>query len=294
MSNYPGGLDIFADKTGADSISSSDPNNAFDSIEAIENFVGASGKPQSWNETMLSALRYYRRGMRVEVSGGVLYVRAGEASLVDTNGNITVLRRNPADVTLTAANLDAGTLAATFYYVYARSNGVASTAPLVYSTDINAPSGIGTHPYMKIGWLKNEAVGALSVTYAGSWRAYGDEPNCAQVINTYAGVITATNWIPCPSGPLTINMVTSGRPLSLRSHVVYNGYSALFFAIDIDGTKKCMALFNEGNAQNRTFSLNWLEQGLAPGAHVLQLMFNLSGGYLAGGTAPTVFSVEEL
>ena len=47
MSNYPEQADVFTDKTGSDFISSSDPNNAFDGIEAVQGMIGALGKPQS-------------------------------------------------------------------------------------------------------------------------------------------------------------------------------------------------------------------------------------------------------
>src|SRR3990167_4182068 len=56
MSLYPSAPDIFVNRTGADAIASSDPNNAYDAIEAIEGFLGALGQSQSHNAALIDAL----------------------------------------------------------------------------------------------------------------------------------------------------------------------------------------------------------------------------------------------
>ena len=165
MSNYPESVDAFTDKTAADNISSSDPNNAFAGIEAIQGLMGALGKPQSWSTTLMTLLRRYRSGLYIEKSGANLIVTAGEAILENTDATRYVFRRNPADVTLGAGNLDAGTLAVGTYYVYAKGGAAATTAPVIFSTDEYAPSAIGTIPYRKLGKFLNVAAGALAVTF---------------------------------------------------------------------------------------------------------------------------------
>lgn len=165
MSNYPESADVFTDKAASDAISSSDPNAAYDAIEATQGLIGALGKAQSWSTTLLTLLRQYRRGLEVEVSGGVLYVRKGEAVLENTNAALYAFRRNPTDHTVLAANLDAGTLAVNTYYMYAWGGTVATTAPIIFSTNAVAPANIGTAPYRQLGYFWNEAAGALAVTY---------------------------------------------------------------------------------------------------------------------------------
>ncbi len=193
MSNFPESADVFVDRTAADAIASSDPNAAYDSIEATQGLVGALGKPQSWSTTLMTLIRKYSSGMAVDVSAGAPVVRVGEAVLENSDGTKFVFRRNTGDVALAAGNLDVGTLAATYYAIYLKGDSAASTAPLCYSTDFNSPSAIGTAPYRKIGWFRNESVGALAVTYAG-----GSEPGRVVNIISFAtgAMVTGTGVIP--------------------------------------------------------------------------------------------------
>jgi len=164
MSNYPELADVFVDRTGNDNISSSDPNNAFDGIEAIEGLVGALGKPQSWSTTLTTLIRRYKSGLNIYLSGGSVIVGSGEAVLENTNGSKWVFRRNTTNVTLGSANLDVGSVAAATYYVYMTGGTAATTSPLKFSTDPLAPSGIGTAPFRKLGYFIAPAA-AVAATY---------------------------------------------------------------------------------------------------------------------------------
>ena len=168
MSNYPQSADVFVNKTGADSIASSDPNNAYDGIEAVQGLIGALGEPQTWSTTLMTLLRSYKSGMGITAVGGAPVVGLGEICLENTSANRYAFRRNSADVTLSAANLDVGSMAVNTYYIYALGNGAATTAPMMFSTDALAPSGIGTAPFKQLGWFLNAAAGALAVTYTVS------------------------------------------------------------------------------------------------------------------------------
>ena len=210
MSEYPLSIDVYVDKTSADYISSSDPNKAYAGIETTQGFIGGSGKPQSWNTTMVTLLRKYRRGMIVESSGTTLYVRSGEASLEDTNGSLYCFRQNAADVTVTATNLDVGAMAVTNYYIYAYAPSAATTSPIIFSTDSNAPSGIGTSPYMKIGWFDNTASGIMAFTYCGNVKTGScDVPNIvtASLSGTAIPAGTAFETITA----MDVGFLTSGR-----------------------------------------------------------------------------------
>ena len=148
MSNYPLSVDILVNKTGADNIASSDPNNAYDAIEATQGLIGALGEPQTWSTTLMTLIRKYKRGFGIDISSGAPVVGAGEAVLENSAGSRFAFRRNTASVTLAAANIDVGSVAAATYYIYALGNGVATTAPLMFSTNASMPSGIGTAPFM--------------------------------------------------------------------------------------------------------------------------------------------------
>ncbi|OGM12527.1 hypothetical protein A2V80_00840 [Candidatus Woesebacteria bacterium RBG_16_39_8b] len=168
MSNYPEQADVFTDKSPNNNISSSDPNTAYDAIEATQGLLGALGKSQAWSTTLMTVLRQYRHGMNLEVSGGNLLVRAGEAVLESSDGSKFAYRRNPSDVTVGIGNIDVGAVAIATYYLYAKGGSAATTAPIIFSTDANYPSGAvtGTWPYRKLGWFMNAAAGAMAVTYA--------------------------------------------------------------------------------------------------------------------------------
>lgn len=172
MSNYPESADIFTDKAPNDGIGSSDPNVAYDAIEASQGLIGTLGKPQSWSTTLITLLRKYREGMEIELDGANLYVRKGEAMLENTDGTKLACRRNATDVLLSSANIDTGALAINTYYIYASAGAAMTTAPILFSLNMNAPSGIGTAPYRKLGYFWNEAAGALAVTYISG----GDAP----------------------------------------------------------------------------------------------------------------------
>lgn len=174
MNNFPESVDIFVNRTGADDIGSSDPNNAYDAIEVTQGLIGALGEPQTWSTTLMTLLRRYKRGFNVDITSGEITVRLGEVVLENTDGTKFAFRRNSSDVVLSAGNIDVGTLIATAYYIYATAKGVATTSPLMFSTDSLAPSGIGTAPYRRIGWFLNTAAGALLATFAGEYDA---EPN---------------------------------------------------------------------------------------------------------------------
>lgn len=299
MSLYPESADVFTPKTGSDNIASSDPNNAFDGVEAIQGLIGALGKPQSWSETLVNALRNLQEGMRIEILNGVLKVRAGEAMLVSTGGNKFVFRRNPSDVTLSASNIDVGTLAATTYYIYAKGDGAATTAPICFSTDINAPSAIGTAPYKKLGWFENAGAGALTPTYGGSDHG-GAVVNIVNfqtgAVATGTGIIPEDNTKPQKTEGdeyMTLAIAPTKSTNKLKIEVV------LYFANDTNSTGQ-VALFQDAIAdaiaagQHHIDGVNTM--GMITFTHYMtagttaRIIFRVRAGSSAGGT--TTFNGE--
>lgn len=298
MSSYPETVDVFADLTSENTVGSSDPNHAFETLENIEAFFGALGKPQTWNETLLVLLSKYRRGMHVDYVGGTLYARAGEAVLRSSDGNKHVFRRNPSDVTISSANLDTGTLATTFYYVYAKGDTLATTAPITFSTHVDYPSGIGTAPFRKIGWFKNEAVGSLAITFAGSWLDGNAVPNALSVINPYDVLnLTYSSYSNLGTAPLTINFISSGRPIKLTfiAPIAVPANTAFYGRIVLDDVQKAFSIILTDSLVRMPFALHWLDVDVAAGAHTAKVQFKGDDFNVYGdGYGNSIFILQEL
>lgn len=146
MSLYPSAPDVFVDRTGAHSISSSDPNNAYDGIEAIQNFIGAAGEAQSKLATLTNLFRPVFRPLPVMsyVDTVTVSIEASEIALFNTND--FVIKRNTVATTCSVANdLLVGTVDTTSWYnVYVIGDGANTnytlgllgqgTDPAVYAT----------------------------------------------------------------------------------------------------------------------------------------------------------------
>ena len=290
MSNYPELADVFVNKTGSDSIASSDPNNAFDGIEAIEGFLGALGKPQSWSNTLLTTIRRFKRGMNIGVESGVPVVRAGEIVLENTDGTRLVFRRNTGGVTLAAGNIDVGTLIATTYYIYAKGGTAVSTSPMVFSTDINAPSAIGTAPYAKIGWFLNTAVGALATTFAGNSGEMMHNP-IVQIANVQTGaVLTGTGTLPSDDSIpqntegdqyMTLAITPTSAANKLKIDVVFNYDLAAAYA-------SVIALFQDSTAGALAGVIDTEGANITNGLSVVAFTHYMT----AGTTSTTTFKVR--
>lgn len=294
MSNYPQAIDIFTNKTGANAIASSDPNAAYDAIEATQGLIGGLGETQSWSVTLLTVLRKYKRDMRVEATGGSLYVRAGEAVLENSAGNIWVFRKNPSDVTVAAANLDAGTLAVGTYYVYITGGSAATTAPILFSTSAAAPAGYsptgtGTGPCRQIGWFFNATNAVLAVTYAGDIKVNGNDVNMV-----FAGLTAATTFTLAATTPIsqfTLPFISSGRPLEIEANckISLDGagcYGLLSVYLD-------NAVIDSGGApadqQPHIIAIKQICKGIAAGPHTIEAKIWTSGTgtFYVYGTAKT-------
>lgn len=285
MSQFPGALDVFTDKTGADVISSSDPNNAFNGIEAIQGLIGALGEPQTWSTTLMTLLRKYRRDLRVEAVSGVPYVRPGEAVLENSAGNKWVFRQNAASVTIGAGNLDIGSLATGTYYVYATGGSATSTMPIVFSTSGDQPSGIGTAPFYKLGWFYNAGGASLVTTYAGNIKHADWTPNVVHcVVTTTASLASSVAYATLSS--FDIPFVSNGRFVEAIFIGAFNHTVELSgvtqFQFKVDGVAKTES-YSAISGDNATIGLYAPHPGvcrygaiLASGPHNFKLEWNTS------------------
>jgi hypothetical protein len=200
----------------------------------------------------MTLIRRYKRGLYVNITAGALTVRSGEAVLENTNGSKYAFRKNTGDVALGGANIDVGTLIATTYYIYLVGNGAATTAPMMFSTDALAPSGVGTAPYRKIGWFENVAAGAFAVTNAGEYATESME----KILN-----IVNVNSIVFGSNPVTgtfayddtIPQITEGHEILAMKYAPSSATNKIKIEVQItgqaDGTRSwCVALFKVGTA----------------------------------------------
>lgn len=147
---YPTSVDNkTALQDGVDIIQADDVNDAYVPVDAIETFVGASGKPQSGSIDLLEYLRFLGDPVneaRVEwVSATSLKIKAGVIWCTNASGSIRVPRKLTADLTLTFADLDTGAEAAnTRYYVIAVADAANTSITGKFSLSKTAPSGITT------------------------------------------------------------------------------------------------------------------------------------------------------
>lgn len=279
MANFPESLDVWADRTGASFVASSDPNTLGDISEATQGFVGAAGFSQGWNETLLTLMRKYRRGLRISADGGDVIVNSGEAILENTNASKWTLRRNTTDITLAGGHIDVGSLAVDTYYVYGISPVAATTVALQFSTDSNAPVGIGTAPYRKIGWFFNSVGAALAVTFAGSIKDGGDSENIVSHSITVGTAVTASTAY---SEIIAIPFVSSGKPIKVTGKLnvgVSSGGQIGQSIVYIDGVaisqSRAATYMGVADASASWYQLSNFYSGvLASGNHTIAIYWN--------------------
>lgn len=227
----------------------------------------------------MTLLRKYRSGMRVEVDSGTLYVRTGEAVLENTDSTKWNFRRNASDVTLSSDNLDVGAMVEGTYYVFLKAGTAATTAPVIFSTDSNAPSAIGTAPYRKIGWFYNAAGGSLAITYAGDIMEFGTECNYLGAALAATALISGTDWATV-SG-MDIPFVSNGRPVEFHFASIFDeSASTSNFRVKmvIDGSDYKEAQVDTSQSGNGGSVALLLRQLLAAGNHSVQVQVSANGG----------------
>lgn len=166
MSLYPSSLDVFVDRTGSDVISSSDPNNCFDAIEKIENFLGASGAAQSKNVTLVNMFRSMLNPILECSYKGVdtIEVEAGVIALFSTTG--VVFKRNAVATTcnLSVDLLNGSEAGSTWYDLYAIGDGANTQFTLGFLGEGTNPSAYATY-YAKINSFRNDGAGNITKFY---------------------------------------------------------------------------------------------------------------------------------
>jgi len=150
---------------GTDYMEDDNVNDVVDELEAAKTLIGIPGAAQSHLATILDMLADNYTGGRCYGEDGTtdeVYVGAFSGIISNAAGSIRKLRRITSVTTLTAADLDTGSMAVGAYYIYATADAAASTPVFKFSASATTPTGY-TY-YKKIGWFYNETASVLDVT----------------------------------------------------------------------------------------------------------------------------------
>jgi len=163
-SGYPTTQDAFATLDGTNDVLSDYFNERANAEEAIQGFLGVSGAAQSHNATFMSFLRDNYVGGRCYKKGtDEIYVGAFAGIITNAGDTVRKLRVVTSVTTLSASDLDTGSMAAnTPYYIYATADAASTEPVFVFSANATTPSGY-TY-YKRIGWFYNETINVLDVT----------------------------------------------------------------------------------------------------------------------------------
>jgi len=213
MSLYPSAPDIFVDRTGADAIASSDPNNAYDAIENIENFLGASGQPQAKLATLINVFRNMFQPLPQ-----CSWMDADTIAILPTSGvlfstNNFVIKRNTAMLTCCLSlHLDTGSeLASSWYDLYLVGDGANSLYTAKFVLQGSAPSGITYSK--KINSFRNDGSSNLLKALQSNYDMLWDAPilvGSDASASSWSGAVSCTNAMPSISTEGLFG-VSSGR-----------------------------------------------------------------------------------
>jgi len=157
MSLYPSAPDTFVDRTGSDVISSSDPNNAYEAIENIQNFMGASGEPQSKMVTLINLFRamFTPAPACSYIDAETISVAPSQVALFNVN-NFVIKRNTVATTCILSADLLNGSEAAsTWYDLYMIGDGANTQFTLGFLGQGTDASAYATY-YARIGTFRND------------------------------------------------------------------------------------------------------------------------------------------
>lgn len=281
-SNFPTSVDNYTALTdGVDIIQADDVNNAYVPINYIETFIGASGAVMSKNTDILAQLANSESPIVAKASASTLSVSAGTIVVKNSSQSVRVMRRSTAAKTVTASNLDTGTMAAnTYYYVYACADAAGSDFTVVFSTSASAPTGYTN--YELIGWFYNETISVLDVTsgYVGNNKARRNVPNVVAINGSSDQSTSSTSF----GDLMTIRFYSSGRPLLYIFDGVTAGSSNNIGAravFDVDGSNVANSIGREISSAvaagdpasyRANISIFWVDT-LAAGTHTIKVQY---------------------
>lgn len=275
-------------------------NVVYDEVEATQLFLGASGATQTYNSSVLELLAENYRGLEVRYSDtDELSITAGQAIISNVTGSIKRLRGNSSATVITISNLDTGSMAEGYYYIYAVADASGSAIAFTFSVSDSAPTGYTQ--YKKIGWFYNETASVLDVTLMqfGNIKDGSDNPNAVQVEGDDDITTTSTSFVDMTD--MEINFVSNGRPVMVHfmAPMRNNAHGVIQYTCDVDGTDQAIAQY-DGTVdaeEMATMPYSFLLKDLDAGEHTLKIQWKVDIGTAqqqGSTTGARIFTVHEL
>lgn len=240
--SFPATIPVFTTLADdVDFILAADQNDPNDVITSIATMLGAVGAAQSYSIDVLDFLSNKQAPILTKASTSTLSLSAGAIVIKNAAQSKRYLKRNTAAVTITAANIDTGSMAVGYYYVYVIGDAAATTFTVVFSTSATNPAVASGLIYELVAWFYNESAGSIDVTsgFVGNVKKNGrDVPNSVSLSGTDAQTHTSTSFVAL-SG-MTLRFYSSGRPLLISVFVRGIGSSnnvVQTYILDYDGTE---------------------------------------------------------
>lgn len=249
--------------------------------------IGAlgSGKTQAYSTDLLTALKFNGAPMCTKSSATQIAVSAGQVWIANSGGSIKLSRRITSPITLTGADLDTGSMAAGYYYIYAVADAVGTTLTCKISASASAPTGLTN--FELIGWFYNESASGsaldLTIGQIGNVKGGGrDVPNVPQILS--ATQVTGTTDTYVDDTQALLHFYTSGRPMIFVYHgklgASANEHPYMKFAIDGSDVANS-EIRNNVNSSTTTdivamTSIYYAQ--LAAGTHTIQGKFKSGSG----------------
>lgn len=248
-----------------------------DEITALATMVGMLGKAQSWGIDFISAMKNAKAPMCTKVDADTISVSAGVCWIANGAQSFRLPRRNTSPVTVEASNLDTGSMAVGYYYIYAVADSGATTFTVKISASASAPTGLTN--FELIGWFYNETSSVLDITSGFIGNVHGgnrDVPNVTQIEGSTDISTTSTSHADVDN--MNSKFYTSGRPtiITLVMPLTLNNGSAEII-LDIDGvTKKTMAATQGSGPYKIPLTLVYME-ALSAGGHTIKATWKSDG-----------------
>ena len=279
---YPATVDNkTALQDGIDYMEADNVNNAYVPENATQTFIGANGKGASWSTDILDYLSNLKAPIVTKASASTLSVSTGAVMVKNSGQTNRIGRRNTSATTVTASDIDTGTLAVNYYYVFAVADTAATTFTVKFSLSSTAPTGLTN--FELIGWFYNETTSAIDLTngYVGNNKGAGrDVPNCVTVNSAVVDTVNDTSYGSDLTGAV-IRFYSSGRPveISFTSNWANAGDEPKVI-VDIDGTDKTASersAFSTSGTVDQSLCTIYMET-LSAGTHTITIQAKVASG----------------
>lgn len=296
--SFPESKKTFTDIVdGAHGMEGVNLNTVYDEVEAIETFLGPSGSPQSHNSALLTMLvNQYVGGRIYKKDADEIYVGPFRGIIPNATESELNLRSKNSVTTLSASDLDTGTMAEDFYYIYATADSASTEPTFVFSLSDSAPTGYTN--YLKIGWFYNETASVLDVTsgFMGNIKGFGGNPNIVKAEGT--SDISDPGASYALMTDMEVKFVSTGRHVKVKfSGSLYKTSSgteaAIKFVVDSADEKFFNIGIDSGNLSVPPDYSTFIDD-LAAGEHTIQVYWIGDNLQQNGATYKRELIVEEV